>query len=96
MRWLWALLLLTLLALQVRLWIGEGSLAETRQLLDRIDTQKARNQELRERNEVLEHEVRGLKQGTEVVEEKIRGDMGMIKEGETFFLYLPEQGGGEE
>jgi cell division protein FtsB len=91
LKWVWAVLLLILLGLQARLWVGVGSLAETRTLLDRIDEQRHRNQQLKERNLVLEHDVRGLKQGTDVIEEKIRTDMGMVKEGETFFLYLPTE-----
>ena len=88
----WRLLLITLLILQARLWVGEGSLAETAALLERIEAQEARNELLRERNRALELDVRELKSGTDGIEERARGELGMIKDGETYFLYIPAQG----
>ena len=83
MKWVWALLVFILIGLQVRLWVGEGSLAEVDSL------QEQENNKLRQRNLALLHEVRELRQGTEGIEEKARSDMGMIKDDETFFLYIP-------
>lgn len=89
MKWVWALLLFILISLQVRLWIGEGSLAEVDALNEKIALQKLENSKLRSSNLALLHEVRELRQGTEGIEEKARSDMGMIKDDETFFLYIP-------
>lgn len=89
MKWVWALLVFILIGLQVRLWVGEGSLAEVDSLKDKIALQEQENNKLRQRNLALLHEVRELRQGTEGIEEKARSDMGMIKEDETFFLYIP-------
>jgi cell division protein FtsB len=88
-KWVWALLLFILISLQVRLWIGEGSLAEVDALNEKIALQKLENSKLRSSNLALLHEVRELRQGTEGIEEKARSDMGMIKDDETFFLYIP-------
>jgi cell division protein FtsB len=77
--------------LQVRLWIGEGSLAEVDALNEKIALQKLENSKLRSSNLALLHEVRELRQGTEGIEEKARSDMGMIKDDETFFLYIPSE-----
>lgn len=89
MKWVWALLVFILIGLQVRLWVGEGSLAEVDSLKDKIALQEQENNKLRQRNLALLHEVRELRQGTEGIEEKARSDMGMIKDDETFFLYIP-------
>lgn len=91
MKWVWALLLFILISLQVRLWIGEGSLAEVDALNEKIALQKLENSKLRSSNLALLHEVRELRQGTEGIEEKARSDMGMIKDDETFFLYIPSE-----
>ena len=91
-RWVWPLLVILLLYLQARLWVGEGSLAETASLVDIIAGQSERNAGLLERNRKLELEVDNLKNGSEGIEERAREDMGMIGEGETFFLYLPDAG----
>ena len=88
MRLMTAGLVLTLLVLQYRLWVGEGSLAELRQLESRVQAQSLENAELRERNDNLESEVVDLKEGLDAVEERARRELGMIREGETFYLLL--------
>ena len=92
MKLLWAVLLVILLGLQYRIWLGSGSLAEINSLQRKIAEQEALNASMEARNETLEIEVKELQQGTEGFEEKAREEMGMIKKGETFFLYIsPEQ-----
>ncbi len=91
MKWVWALLVFILISLQVRLWVGEGSLAEVDALTEKIALQELENNKLRRRNLELLHVVRELRQGTEGIEEKARSDMGMIKDDETFFLYIPPE-----
>ncbi|MEE4300239.1 MAG: septum formation initiator family protein, partial [Pseudomonadales bacterium] len=54
-------LLVALLALQVRLWTGEASLAEVATLETRVAAQQAENRRLAEQNALLETEVRALK-----------------------------------
>jgi len=51
-----------------------------------IDKQKIDNATLAERNRALMAQIRELKEGTESIEAKARTDMGMIKEGETFYF----------
>ena len=82
------ILTLLLIGLQYRLWIGEGSLAHRHELQQKIAQQQAENAVLRERNRVLALEVDALKNGLEAVEERAREEMGMIKEGETFYMIV--------
>lgn len=88
MKTLAAVLLVILLILQFRLWVGEGSVAELRQLQSRVQAQQLENEQLRERNTALEIEVLNLKEGLEAVEERARNDLGMIRDDETFYLVI--------
>lgn len=90
MRPLALILLLIILVLQYQLWFGEGSLVKVWQLRREIATQQAQNQSLKERNDALAGEVRDLKQGVEAVEERARTELGMIKDGETFYQVVHE------
>ncbi len=92
MKWILSLLLILLAALQYRLWVGDGSYAEMARLEAAIERQQAENDKMRERNRVLAVEVRELKNGLDAIEERARLEMGMIKEGEAFYMLVePEQ-----
>lgn len=78
-------MVIILVGLQYRLWVGEGSLAEVRGLKSKIVSQQQQNRQLLERNDILKAEVADLKQGLEAVEERARMELGMIGEGETFY-----------
>lgn len=86
MKWLLLVLLTLLIALQYRLWHGEGSIAQSNLLEKEITQQQAENDRMRERNRILDVEVQDLKLGADSVEERARNDIGMIKKDETFFM----------
>ncbi|ARU29766.1 cell division protein FtsB [Cellvibrio sp. PSBB006] len=88
MKWMLGILIILLAALQYRLWISEGSLADVNRLEREIKIQQADNSRLRERNRILAVEVEDLKTGLDSVEERARNDIGMIKKDETFFMIL--------
>lgn len=96
MRWLLAGLLLILLGLQYRLWIAEGSLAERHRLEQQIAEQAQINHQLQERNAALEREVLDLQSGNKGLEQRAREQLGLIREGETFYQFVdrPEPGSG--
>ena len=56
MRWLIVVLVVLLLGLQARLWVGEGSLAHKSELDRQLREQRAENERLRRRNEILARE----------------------------------------
>jgi cell division protein FtsB len=85
MRLLVLVLLAVLLALQIRLWVGEGGWREVEQLDASVAAQKRENAKLEQRNAALSAEVADLKQGQAAVEERARAELGMIKPEETFF-----------
>ena len=85
----WAIILLLLLiALQVKLWVGEGGLKDVRRLEQAVAQQQATNEKLAERNRALAGEARDLKHGLEAVEERARSELGMIREGEPFYQVI--------
>ena len=90
MRWLLGVLLLILVFLQYRLWIAEGSLAEQQRLELQVVEQTAINTELRERNAVLEREVLELQSGNGGVEQRAREQLGLVREGETFYQVVKQ------
>ena len=90
MRWLIVLLLGLLGALQYSLWIGTGSLADVHRLHQSVAKQSRENARLSERNKALEAEVRDLKHGFAAIEERARTELGMIKQGETFYQVVEE------
>ncbi|HHH43182.1 MAG TPA: cell division protein FtsB [Gammaproteobacteria bacterium] len=96
MRWVILLLVVLLLALQYRIWVGEGSFAEVWDLYQQVERQREENQRLRERNQALEAEVKDLKQGLGAIEERAREELGMIKEDETFYQIIEEPAPADE
>ena len=74
--------------LQFRLWIGDNSVRTLNLLTGEVSLQKSINLALEERNKMLEIEVVDLKTGVEAIEERARLELGMIEEGETFFLIV--------
>jgi cell division protein FtsB len=90
MKLLAAALILVTLLLQARLWFGDGSLLKIWELQRKIQVQEAENKSLEERNRALEAEVRDLKEGSEAIEERARTELGMIKDGETFYQVVDE------
>jgi cell division protein FtsB len=88
MRGITIILVIILLLLQYPLWLGKGSWLTVWDLNRQLDKQQAENQQTKTRNALLDAEVRDLKQGTEAIEERARSELGMIKQGETFFQIL--------
>lgn len=90
MHWLAGILLLVLLGLQYRLWVGDGSLAQVQALREEIGAQKAELKQMQTRNQSLEAEVHDLREGLDALEERARSELGMIKQGELFLQVIEE------
>lgn len=83
-----AILAVFAVILQYDLWLGKGGIGDAVQLHHAISAQKQENVQLRERNQTLAAEVQDLKQGLAAVEERARSELGMIREGETFYQII--------
>lgn len=95
MRALIAILILLLVALQFKLWFGEGSFRDIHNLRERVEAQEARNQSLMQRNRALQAEVEDLRERLDAVEERARSELGLIREGEEFYQVVPAPGSDE-
>lgn len=91
MKVLLGLLVLMLLALQYRLWFGDGSAQEVWRLNQQTKQASSELQHLRGRNQALEAEVRDLKSGLDAIEERARSELGMIDSDETFYQFVRER-----
>lgn len=90
MKYLLVALVALLGILQYRLWIAEGSLAEQHRLERQVTAQQAVNRELEARNAVLEREVLDLQSGNDGLEQRAREQLGLVREGEVFYQFVPE------
>jgi cell division protein FtsB len=90
MRWLYVVLTVLFVGLQWKLWVGDGSLAEVWHLKQAVAEQRGENEQLRERNQALDAEVKDLKQGLEAIEERARVELGMIRQDEVFYQLVEE------
>jgi cell division protein FtsB len=91
MRSLLVILLLVLIALQVKMWFGEGGYRDVKRLAVRVEEQAAENELLDQRNRELKAEVEDLRQGLQAVEERARSELGMVKEDEDFYQVVPAE-----
>lgn len=90
-RWVFLPLILLVLLFQYWLWFGKGGILNRIKLQRQVDHQQQENEALRQRNLELEAQVRYLRQGSAGIEERAREDLGLIKEGETFYLFIDKQ-----
>jgi cell division protein FtsB len=91
MRSLLAILLIVLIALQVKMWFGEGGYSDVKRLAARVEEQARENEVLALRNRELQAEVEDLRQGLHAVEERARSELGMVKESEEFYQVVPAE-----
>ncbi len=78
--------LAVLIVLQAKLWFSDTGVFARQALAERLDEQHARTDELAARNARLARDVEGLNSGLGAVEARARSELGMVKEGETFYL----------
>ena len=88
------LVLLGLLALlQYQLWLGDGGITERRLLESQVVSDSKENRSLRQRNEALADRVIELQEGDEMLEAVAREDLGLVREGEEFILFVDDKSG---
>jgi cell division protein FtsB len=84
-------LVAVLVLLQIRLWFGEGSISNKIALDKQWESQRQINEEHRLRNRLIAQEVESFKTNLDSLEEKARKDLGMIKDGEVFYLVIDKK-----
>ena len=91
MRLFMLVLIFLLLLLQYHLWFGKNGLQDKYALIKEVEIIEASNAELAQRNQMMFSEIEDLKSGLEAVEERARNELGLVKEGETFFRIVPKE-----
>ena len=91
MNYVSVVLIILLVVLQYRLWIGNGSLTEVHHLEQTRQNLLDETRQLQERNQSLAAEVNDLKHGNDAIEERARTAMGMIKKDEVFYQIIHQQ-----
>ena len=79
-----------LLLLQYRLWLGEGGIRERQGLEVQVRVGEEGNQLLRERNDALARQVLELQEGDEILEAVAREELGLVRQGEEFILFVDD------
>ena len=80
-----AVLGLTLVLLQYRLWLSDQGIREVSRLQAAVELQASANREQAERNRQLVAEVTDLRGGLTALEERARSELGMVGNSETFY-----------
>ncbi|MEQ5806517.1 cell division protein FtsB [Alteromonas sp. NFXS44] len=88
-KWVTVVLIVLLGLLQYRLWSGKNSLPDYLALKQEVQQQSLQNDNLAQRNNLLKADISDLKIGLESIEERARNELGLIKQGETFYRILP-------
>lgn len=86
-----ALLIALLMALQAQLWIGRGSVPQVARMKQELATQTRSNTEAQQRNDQIASEVRDLREGQDMIEELARQELGMVKPNEIFVQYAQKR-----
>ncbi len=87
-RLLTGVLLLMIAVLAYSLILGKGGWLRIRSLDHEIFTQKETNTQMQGRNQALSAEVQDLKRGSDALEERARVDLGMVRQGETYYRFV--------
>jgi cell division protein FtsB len=90
MRLFFVVLLIVLGIEQYHLWWGKNGLQDNNQLQEEVALAKEANSNLQLRNNMMFSEINDLKQGSQAIEERARNELGLVKEGETFFRIMPK------
>ena len=81
-------LIVSLLGLQYKLWLGDGSVMQWLHLEHKLDEQQEKNKKFLVRNQMIEADIAELKSGDQSLEEQARFELGMIKEGEVYYQFV--------
>ncbi len=88
MRYVFIALILTIVGLQYKLWVGDDSLIEWLHLEKKLEAQTRNNEELSSRNRAVEADIIELKSGDQALEERARYELGMVKDGEVYYQFV--------
>lgn len=88
MRPILIILIITLVVLQHKLWLGDGNIVQWVKIEKKLAAHQNENKKLAARNKALEANIAELKSGDQALEEEARYELGMIKENEEYYQFV--------
>lgn len=88
----WIIMIVLIALLQVRLWFGEGSIPQYREVASLVEAQESANKALERKNVMLRATTESLSKGGDAVDELARNNIGLIGSNETLFILVPADG----
>ncbi|KTD44832.1 cell division protein FtsB [Legionella quateirensis] len=88
MRPIFIILIIALVVLQHKLWLGDGNVIQWINLEKKLEDHQRENKKLAARNRALEADIKELKGGDQALEEQARYELGMIKEYEIYYQFV--------
>ena len=88
MRPIFIILIIALVVLQHKLWLGDGNIIQWVSLEKRLEEHQRENSKLAARNRALEADIKELKSGDQALEEQARFELGMIKDNEVYYQFV--------
>lgn len=85
------ILIVLLVLLQYKIWLGDGGIPKILQLQEEVDTVQTQVDKLKERNQALDAEVNDLKKGLDAIEERARSELGMIGKDEIYYQVIDKK-----
>ncbi|ELT7570872.1 cell division protein FtsB [Vibrio cholerae] len=82
--------LLLVWLLYILMW-GKNGVMDFRAVQAEIEVQQQVNANLHLRNQEMFAEIDDLRQGLDAIEERARNELGMVKDGETFYRIIGEE-----
>lgn len=90
MRLLTLMLAAVLLLFQYDFWFGKNGYFDNQDIATQITTNKAENEKLSQRNQMVSAEIQGLTKGFDSIEERARMQHDMVKPDEVFYRIAKE------
>lgn len=88
MRPIFIILIIVLVVLQHKLWLGDGNIIQWISLEKKLEDHQHENNKLAARNRALEADIKELKGEDQALEEQARYELGMIKENEVYYHFV--------
>lgn len=88
MRPIFIILIIALVVLQHKLWLGDGNIIQWIKLEKKLEAHKNENDKLAARNKALDADIKELKSGDQALEEQARYELGMIKDNEVYYQFV--------
>lgn len=75
--------------LQYELWFKPGGVSDLIHLKRQVAVLADQNMALKQRNQALSAQITDLKDNNEAIEARARNELGMVKQGESFYQIVP-------